>query len=1324
MADISNGSLSFTSTMDNEQMNAAIDETLRRIQGLSDGTVQGTLAMSDSFTATADGARNALTAIGEACAQHEKAIGELSDEYDRLGKKSGEAFMAGRDDEYRAIEEQKTAIQGEIRVREQLLKELRDASNELESEAEAMEESAKSVNAAGVAHESLRAKIRTLKEQMADMVANGIDEQSEAYRALRDELGRLMDIQGDINTQGSVLANDELKIQGVIQGFTGLTAAMSATMGVVTLFGAENETLQKTMAKVNALLAISVSIQQVAQVLNKDSAFMIGTLGGLKQWWAGIVAEATAAETAETVAFGANTAAQGAETVATGANTAAHVANTAARGGTTIATGAQTTAEVANTAAMAGETVAAGANTVANIGLAASFRAVGLAIKSMVASIPVLGWIAVGITAIITAVSALTDEEEEAKDAVDDTTKKLTAQQKVMESVGNTTDNEIARVTILTGIIHSNAASYDQKRRAIEQVKKIIPAYRAELDAEGRVIRENTQAIKDYIAAMEKRAMAAAVEKELEKLSADELKAKLEIRRQEERAERGRQAEENRRAQAARAAADASNPNVAQADAIANNPDVVRVRQQGEMVVSQIIAEGHAAQAAINAQNEIIRGVTEQRAELMSFAEEEGLFDAVLGTPIETPKVVTPNPDLNKQKDEFKEHIRTMRELYNQYNQWANADDEIVRNAAKTEFAAVLDEGATYLDYLKKQRAQIMAINPDERTAEQTRNLATLNQEIAEQTRQTVLESFNKELNAQLANAKTITDMLNIIEQRRQELANDGTDLDNAKSDALNDAEKDIMANAREDYEAMLREYGTFEQKKAQLAMEFAAKRAIAEREGNTELVNALTEAEKEALSKFALDEMMKSPDWELMFGDLDGVSTKKLNELLRKIEGTTGYLGIEFAPEDLAKLKEAIGKMKDEILERNPFKALKTALKDYSKAADEESKKKALTNIFKSASGAADIVTAGIKGIQDCMSALGVEADSEAAVIIGDLAKMGESASQIAQGLATGNPISIIQGSIGMLTAAFDLFNFKDRAAERQIKKHQQALKELSSTYQQLEWAIDKALGGDVYKGQMDAIHNMESQIDHLNASIAAEDSKKKTDHDRIRDWQDEIAQLERNIADMYDEIAKDILQTDAKSFANELGDALADAFSSGEDAAKAFEKTVNNVLKNAIVNQLKKNFLEKQLQGVLDSLEDSMGYWNGDVFHFNGLTDAEIEQFRQRVAAIAETYNKALEQYSDIFKDVMSSPDDDSSLVGAVKGVTEETAEIISGQMQAIRINQAESVALMRDAIQSLARIANNTSYNYHLAKLERIVTLLEGTSTDALRGQGIQI
>ena len=39
MADVNGGALSFTSVMDNEKMNAAIEETLRRVQGFSDAVV-------------------------------------------------------------------------------------------------------------------------------------------------------------------------------------------------------------------------------------------------------------------------------------------------------------------------------------------------------------------------------------------------------------------------------------------------------------------------------------------------------------------------------------------------------------------------------------------------------------------------------------------------------------------------------------------------------------------------------------------------------------------------------------------------------------------------------------------------------------------------------------------------------------------------------------------------------------------------------------------------------------------------------------------------------------------------------------------------------------------------------------------------------------------------------------------------------------------------------------------------------------------------------------------------------------------------------------
>ena len=52
MANIDGGALSFKSVMDNDQMNEAIEETLRRVQGLSDATVAGGKKMDSAFLNT------------------------------------------------------------------------------------------------------------------------------------------------------------------------------------------------------------------------------------------------------------------------------------------------------------------------------------------------------------------------------------------------------------------------------------------------------------------------------------------------------------------------------------------------------------------------------------------------------------------------------------------------------------------------------------------------------------------------------------------------------------------------------------------------------------------------------------------------------------------------------------------------------------------------------------------------------------------------------------------------------------------------------------------------------------------------------------------------------------------------------------------------------------------------------------------------------------------------------------------------------------------------------------------------------------------------
>lgn len=1383
MAEIDGGSLSFKSVMDNDQLNSAIDETLRRVQGFSDAVVGSGDVMDKTTQEMIVQVRSALGQIGDACVEHEQALDRLGQEYDRLGNEMERAFTSGRDDEFRALQEQRNAIQGEMTVRKQLLKELREQSNALEDEATKLEEAARQAEQTAQAHVSLRTRIRDLKEEMAAMIADGIDEQSAAYKELENELGRLMDIQGDIQAQGTVLANDEAQFQGMIQGLSGVVGGFTAAQGAVSLFAGENENLQKIMLKVQSLLSITMGLQQVAQTLNKDSAFQLVTLNGLKEWWNNLLSvgrgeqiASTAATVADTTATAASTAAEVAHTAATQANTAAQGANTVAQGANTVATGAQT--------------AAATAGTVANIGLAGAFRMVGAAIKS----IPVFGWILAGISALIGIVSHFVGKAKEAKKA----------QEEWYNSVAENCYKPIANIEQLSVKWNALGDDLEAKKKFVEQNAQAFDELGVSIngvtDAENLLV-NNKKAFID--AQIEKAKAMVLVQQAQEKVKTlmqkeqeynampDQVKKWVTTGYSTSGYASGTFVTVANEAKAeAKTALESLRAEITKGfeDAAAAESNGFNLLKNAGIDATKTYADGTlgAIEQAIQVKQAALKNLTnntDYEAALKEIADLQKQADAITG------KKSGGGGGGGTPKDPFLDKLNKRKSEYQRFTKWLNSGDAILVQSANKEFEGLLKEGATYIDYLKNQRDQILSIDVANRTKAQNKQLRQLNDAIAEETKQTVLDAFNAELNEQLTNAKTTLEMLKIIEQKRKELSGDGTEVDNAKGEALDDAEKNAkeqlaeeteallaeyasyaeqkrrideaynrdyeilmakraqattdaeraeidaaIANRKQkrdgdvnniggvDYEALLAEYGTFEQRKQAIIDEYEEKRQAAQAAGNTEMVEALNKAQAEALSKFALDELQAHPDWELMFGDLDEISTRKLQELIDKINNLDGaYLGIEFDPKDLEALKGKIEEMKSEIQERNPFKSLVSSIKDYGKAADDESKKKALTNMFESASGAIDLIGGTLDAVTNGLEKMGVTMDEETQAIVNDIGGIIEGAGQLASGIATGNPLSIIQGSIGLLTSAFDLFNTKDRKAEKQIKKHQEAISQLEKAYTQLSWAIDKALGGDVYKHQQAAIRNMKEQQEHLRASWEAEISKKKTDWDRVDDFKEQYAELERQIADMYDEISNDLLQTTASDFATQLADGLTTAFKAGEDSAKAFEDTVNTVLQNIVVNQLKKKFLEQQLQGALDQLEGSMGYWNGDDFVFDGLTDAEIAAFKAKVQAAANNYEQALGIYSDLFKD-LNIDDSEDSLTGAVKGVSEETASLVAGQMNAIRINQLETTSILRQQLQTLNTIAQNTAYNRYLARIERIITILENNSGDSLRSQGL--
>lgn len=1487
MADIDGGGLSFTSDMDNSQLEAAIQETLRRVQGLSDGMV----GVGDTVDKTVAEIGTMLGKIGEECEKQETAIWKLEDEFEALKQLSSKEWEKnGWSEEYKALKDKQKAIQGEIATRKQLLNELRNQSDELDSARDAMLAEQKAVNDNAKSQASLRTRLRELKMEMVELEAAG-QRNTARYREVRAEAAALTDAWGDAQAQANALANDDAGFAGVMSGLTGLTGGFSAVAGMMGLFGDESEDLQQLMLKTQSIMAVTNGLMQVSQALNKDSAFMLSTVGALREWWNGLLEVGRDIQEDDNEALAENTAGQVENTAATGLNAAAQQASTTAARADTTATGANTAATGANTAATGANTVATGAQaasakagTVANIGLAGAFRMVGAAIKS----IPVFGWILAGISALIGLYSHFSSKAAEAKKAQEEFSKSLV--ENCYKPIGKIEELSAAwsalgdNIEAKEAFIRKNKQAFDELGISIDGVTAAENVLVNNKEAFIQAQIEKAKALAYIEMGMAKLKEALQKREDAENVSLNWIEkifsyggagAKMLREKRTELTNEAIGLESEMRTYFERARqAEASGTQIL-ADAMIDTNEVV-AGSLGDLN-QQIAAKREELLKSLDA--ETYKKVMGEIDVLQKKA------DAITGT---TTHRTGGGGGGGTKTDPFLEKLQKRKAEYQRFLKWVNSGDSVLVASANQEFAGLLEQGATYIDYLRKQRDQILAVDVAARTKEQNKQLRTLNDQIAEETKRTVLEQFNQELSEQLTNAKSVIEMLNIIERRRQELAKDGTEIDNGKSDILDDAEKDARKQAKEqtealldefasytdkrraieeqfnkdmellnraraaattdadrasvdaaianrrrqyekdtdgtgdaDYDKLVEQYTGYEQKRAAIAKKYDEERRLAREHGDQEMLARIANAEQEELSKLSNEILTQSADWQLLFGNLEGLTTSTIERLIKNIEEQKIQFSGDFNPADLAAINEQLEKARDEINKRNPFKALGNAFEELRrqmsdnkllsndndpflaelKAKEDEYKlytkwiqscnkdlvqesqdafagllaqgdtyldylkgkkaelqgkkgkidmgvevgnsmqvidalirkvesgksagdlmKDALKDVFSNVGSTLSLVSGTFDSAVQGMGKMGIAMDEETAAILGDIGGILSGASQAAEGIASGNPLAVIQGSITLLSSAFDLFNSRDRKAEKSIKKHKEQIGILANAYKQLEWQINKALGGEVYKNQQAAIRNMQQQQAHLYGMINDEQSKKHTDDGKIREYQEQIAELSRSIQDMLDEIANDLVQTNAKDFSSSLAENLVGAFEKGESAAKAFEDTVNEVLKNAIVNQLKKKFLEQQLQGALDNLTDSMGYWNGDDFVFDGLTDAEIAAFKQKVQAAANNFNQALGIYSDLFKDLTNEEDADTSLTGAVKGVSEETASLLAGQMNAVRINQLEIKDILRQQLLVLNTIAANTAFNKHLAKIDRIITILESNGGDSLRSQGL--
>lgn len=91
---------------------------------------------------------------------------------------------------------------------------------------------------------------------------------------------------------------------------------------------------------------------------------------------------------------------------------------------------------------------------------------------------------------------------------------------------------EKLKINQLRSIIHDETAAREEKLKAIKDIQAIVPGYVAELSEEGRVVRENTTAINDYIEAISRSVQADVIKEELRELYKQIREKQAEVRKE------------------------------------------------------------------------------------------------------------------------------------------------------------------------------------------------------------------------------------------------------------------------------------------------------------------------------------------------------------------------------------------------------------------------------------------------------------------------------------------------------------------------------------------------------------------------------------------------------------------------------------------------------------------------------------------------------------------------------------------------------------------------------------------------------------------------
>lgn len=737
--------------------------------------------------------------------------------------------------------------------------------------------------------------------------------------------------------------------------------------------------------------------------------------------------------------------------------------------------------------------------------------------------------------------------------------------------------------------------------------------------------------------------------------------------------------------------------------------------------------------------------------------------------------------DQSYQRDQNDLLIAEIAEKKKQYQLYWRWVENMGKDVADKQFATLLSSGASYKEFLDKQIKALKDKQASGQTLTdgEQQQLLTLDLQVKEITgAKSAMDLFKDSVTRTINQAQTLAEKMEAIAKAKERLANGDSGLvsedDIAAANLFLNQEDEN--NQKELQDRVLTQFRTFEEQKTSIQNEYALLRAEARRLNDEERIKQINQAENEALSALNSSFLMQSESWKNLFTDLDALTVEQIDKLVREIQDKLNTADLKLNPADLKAVLEKLDEAKSKILDVNPFKALGNSLREVFKTQQNGSKKTSKQiktdwkNLSKSTEACFDFVNDAIASCSVLDDLLGdsgkatmemIQGVAMAGIAMSAAIKSAEKGSVILTAISIAlqaiswiaglfnndekieKRIQNIQRNIDALSNSFDRMQhaaeqtywvFTDEEKEAHEKRlnairdqiaalEQQAVvaaqcwdfveyARLTKQIKELKYALEKEGNkGDMFQLYEMQKQNLKEQQELIKQQIQAEKGKKKTDWDKIAEWEEAIKDIDTQLEDMERSMMETLAGTDTKSAIDEFADALVEAYCQGEDAAEALGAKTKEVLKNAVVEALKRQFLAKAIDEAIQFL--------GSAMEDGTLDPWEKSKFEAMVNAAGETFNNALEGIGDWIKDMDEAGEqEDDPLKGAIKGMSDQQADVLAGRANAIVINQSEMISIGRSSLVLQAEIAANTRATSE--KLDTIIRKME--NNNSLLSQGI--